>query len=338
MTTLAEWHDEYVALIAEGLTSNTVASYGRAWRHRLAPTLGALDLVELTPLKIAKARESWDGASSTKTDALALLRRLLELAVLDQQIPANPCRSLPRARSKADDPDPVARALTPVQVARMLDLTKDTPNGQRTLAGLVYTGLRLGELVGLRWQDVDTDAGLLTVRRTFSPDGNGKLVERPTKSGRVRSVPILEELQPWLTPNDFDHVFTGIKGGAFDSGNLARAVRWHAIRDQIATFPDSEPLRFHDLRHTALTWFVRLGAAPDVVQRVAGHASVTTTELYTRSSSRAAALALRDLASARNREVAPAAGGEVVETTKPPINRGFSSVAGAGLEPATSRL
>lgn len=112
MTTLAEWHDEYVALIAEGLTSNTVASYGRAWRHRLAPTLGALDLVELTPLKIAKARESWDGASSTKTDALALLRRLLELAVLDQQIPANPCRSLPRARSKADDPDPVARALT----------------------------------------------------------------------------------------------------------------------------------------------------------------------------------------------------------------------------------
>ncbi|WP_110589702.1 site-specific integrase [Microbacterium suaedae] len=139
-----------------------------------------------------------------------------------------------------------ALVLADARRSRSLDLTKDTPNGQRTLAGLVYTGLRLGELVGLRWADVDTDAGLLTVRRTFSPDGNGKLVERPTKSGQVLSVPILDELQPWLPPNDFDHVFTGIKGGAFDSGNLARAVRWHAIRDQITTFPDSEPLRFHD--------------------------------------------------------------------------------------------
>lgn len=84
----------------------------------------------------------------------------------------------------------MARALTPVQVARMLDLTKDTPNGQRTLAGLVYTGLRLGELVGLRWQDVDTEAGLLTVRRTFSPDGNASSLSvrrRAGVCGRCRS-------------------------------------------------------------------------------------------------------------------------------------------------------
>ena len=120
---------------------------------------------------------------TTKGDAVALLSRLLGLAVMDGIISSNPCRSLPRARGKSLDADPVARALTDEQVARMLDLTSFHPFGQRALAGLAFTGLRLGELVGLRWEDVNVDRGLITVRRTFSPDGHGRLQVRATKSG-----------------------------------------------------------------------------------------------------------------------------------------------------------
>jgi len=311
LATLREFHDVYAPLLHEGLTSNAIAAYDRAWRLRVEPSLGGVPLAELRTLMIANARASWDCEPSTKGDAVALLSRLLGLAVMDGILSSNPCRSLPRARGKSLDADPVARALTDEQVARMLDLTSFHPFGQRALAGLAFTGLRLGELVGLRWEDVDVDRGLITVRRTFSPDGHGRLQVRATKSGRVRSVPLLDELLPWLEAaraTGHDHVFTGVRGGPFDSGNLSRALRWPEIRGQVATFADGSALRFHDLRHTFLSRLARLGVTPANLQRVAGHASITTTEPYTRSSAVEAALAVGELVKRVNREVTPEGG------------------------------
>ncbi|MHA6693894.1 tyrosine-type recombinase/integrase [Homoserinimonas sp. A520] len=304
--TLADFYDEYHSLVEEGLVSNAVAAYSRAWRLRINPTLGHLPLTGLTALVISRARASWDGSPSTKQDALALLSRLLGLAVMGGLLGSNPCRSLPRSRGKANEADPVSRALSDLQVARMLSLTEFHPTGQCALAGLAFTGLRLGELVGLRWEDVDAGQGLITVRRTFSPNGQGKLEIRATKSGHIRSVPILNELIPWLEQaqqSGFAHVFTGARGGPFDSGNLARAVKWQELRERIATFPDGRALRFHDLRHTFLTRLARAGNSPQNIQRVAGHASISTTELYTRSSSTDAALAVREKMNPSNREV-----------------------------------
>lgn len=305
-TTLAEFFSEYRALVEDGLTSNARQSYARAWKLRVEPTLGALPVTELRPLTIAKARALWSGTESTKGDAIALLSKLLGLAVMDGLLPANPCRSLPRTRGKAREAEWTSRALDDLQVRRMLALTSFHPFGQRALAGLAFTGLRLGELVGLRWEDLDEQRGLLTVRRTFSPDGHGRLVERATKSGKSRQVPIIEELTPWLDAArglGHLHIFTGKLGGPFDSGNLARAVRWHAIRDQIATFADGTPLRFHDLRHTFLSRLARQGIAPAHIQKVAGHASITTTERYTHLSGTEAALAVREAVNGAIREV-----------------------------------
>jgi len=306
MLALREFHAAYAPLLREGLTSNAIAAYDRAWRLRVEPSLGDMPLAEIRPLAIANARATWDCEPSTKGDAIALLSRLLGLAVMDGIIASNPCRSLPRTRGKVQDADPVSRALTDEQVARMLDLTFFHPFGQRALAGLAFTGLRLGELVGLRWEDVDTARGLITVRRTFSPDGHGRLEVRPTKSGRVRSIPLLDELHPILdAAREVGHefIFTGARGGAFDSGNLSRAVRWPQVRDNIATFANGRPLRFHDLRHTFLSRLARIGVTPANLQRVAGHASITTTELYTRSSAVEAALAVGELVKRANREV-----------------------------------
>ena len=198
MVTLADFYGEYHSLVEEGLVSNAIAAYERAWRLRVMPSLGNLPLTDLTAFVISRARAAWSGSASTKQDGLALLSRLLQLAVMDGLINSNPCRSLSRSRGKANDTDPVSRSLSDMQVQRMLTLTAFHPFGQRALAGLAFTGLRLGELVGLRWEDVDAGQGLITVRRTFSPNGHGKLEIRATKSGHIRSVPILNELMPWL--------------------------------------------------------------------------------------------------------------------------------------------
>jgi integrase len=322
-TTLAEFFSEFRALVEDGLTSNGRQAYARAWTLRVGPTLGSLPLVELRPLTIAKAKALWSGSESTKGDALALLSRILGLAVMDGLLPANPCRSLPRTRGKAHESEWTSRALDDLQVRRMLLLTSFHPFGQRALAGLAFTGLRLGELVGLRWEDLNEQQGYLTVRRTLSPDGHGRLEERPTKSGKSRQVPILEELSPWLDASrrlGREHIFTGKLGGPFDSTNLARAIRWRVIRDQIATFADGQPLRFHDLRHTFLSRLARQGIAPAHIQKVAGHASITTTERYTHISGTEAALAVRDAINGANREVTFRGGEHAARTGHTPQN------------------
>ena len=294
---LANFYAAVLPVVEEDLESNTRQAYSRAWRFRVAPTLGDLPLADVTALVISRARASWDVADSTKADALAVLSVVLNIAVMHGLLTANPCRSLRRRRGKAHDSDPTSRALNDLQVKRMLDLTAHRPFGQRSLAGLAFTDLRLGELVGLRWDDVDIARSLLTVRRTYSPDGHGRLTERATKSGRIRHVPILNELLPWLDEArsiGHDHVFTGERGGAFDSGNLSRHLDWPKIRGQIATFADGRALRFHDLRHTFLSRLARLGATPATIQKVVGHDSITTTERYTHSSSPAGAFSIRE--------------------------------------------
>ena len=316
-TTLAAFYAAVFDLVMDGLESNTRQSYMRAWQRRVAPSLGHLRLSEVTTLAISNARASWTVAESTKADALAVLSVTLNIAVMHGLLTTTATRSLPKRRGKVRDSDPTSRALDDLQVRRMLNLTADHPFGQRALGGLVFTGLRLGELVGLRWEDVDVARGLITVRRTFSPDGHGRLVERATKSGRVRHVPVLDELLPWLESaraSGYEHVFTGERGGAFDSGNLSRHVSWPTIRDQIATFADGRPLRFHDLRHTFVSRLARLGVAPARIQKVAGHASITTTERYTHTSSTEAALAIREIVDGANREVANRGGESAAHT------------------------
>lgn len=159
MPTLADLYGLYAPLVFDGLASNSVAAYRRAWALRVAPTLGNVEIEALTPLDIMAAHASWTGSASTRQDGLALVSRLCGLAVSGGLISANPVRSMPRRRSRTED-DPIARALDPSQIARMLALSEDKPHARRLLACLVYTGVRLGEAAGITHDDVVLRPGL----------------------------------------------------------------------------------------------------------------------------------------------------------------------------------
>ena len=139
-----------------------------------------------------------------------------------------------------------------------------------------YTGLRRGELLTLRWRDVDWAERVLVVERALSAD-----VEGTTKGRNVRYVPLgdqalgaLDRLsrRPNFTgPNDY--VFANAAGDRIDGSALRR--RYVTVRD-LAGVPK---LRFHDLRHTAGTLLTRV-LDPVTVRDVLGHADLKTTERY----------------------------------------------------------
>jgi integrase len=145
----------------------------------------------------------------------------------------------------------------------------------------VYTGLRAGEIAALEWPDIDLERRIITVHRSF----NG-----PTKSDRVRYVPILDPLLPLLRQWRLRHpgrlVFTNMGGRMFaPSARIFQEVLHRVLA--AAQFPKVERngkerpyVRFHDLRHTFASLWVMKGGDLFKLQKILGHQSVQMTMRY----------------------------------------------------------
>ena len=141
-----------------------------------------------------------------------------------------------------------------------------------------YAGLRRGELVALRWREVDFPGRKIVVRRALS--GDTEL--RSTKSRRAREVPLpdqaaaaldrLSRRDEFIGPDDY--VFANRLGRRLDPSALRR--RFERSRDAAGL----EPLRFHDLRHTYGSLLVAGGIDLASVKAAMGHSRITTTERY----------------------------------------------------------
>ena len=145
-----------------------------------------------------------------------------------------------------------------------------------------YTGMRLGELLALRWEDVDLDGRRVIVHRAVSAS-----VEGPTKSWQARALPLADPAAAALahladredyTGRD-DYVFCSRLGRRLDGSAVRR--RYKAARDAA----DLRPLRFHALRHAAGSLVAREAGA-HFVQAFLGHSRLSTTERYLHAKSR----------------------------------------------------
>jgi integrase len=145
-----------------------------------------------------------------------------------------------------------------------------------------YTGLRLGELIALRWEDIDLDARRMVVHRAVSAG-----VEGPTKSWQARFLPLAdpaaEALERLHARGDYtsreDYIFCSRLGRRLDPSAVRR--RFKAARDAAGL----RPLRFHALRHAAGSLIARHADAR-FVQEFLGHSRITTTERYMHAKAR----------------------------------------------------
>jgi integrase len=153
-----------------------------------------------------------------------------------------------------------------------------------------YTGLRRGELLALRWRDVDFALSKIVVTRSVSAD----VEAASTKSRRTREVPLPDQAAGALhrlwqrgafTTRD-DYVFVNRLGRRLDGSALRRRV------ERARQAAGLRPLRFHDLRHTYGSLLVAGGVDLASVKAAMGHSRITTTERYLHARS-ASALAAR---------------------------------------------
>ncbi len=243
----------------------TYERYESIVRVHIKPTLGKVKLRNLTR---ADVKSLYSVGSPRHTHIT--LHKALNDAVADNLIPRNVADGLklPKPNKKEITP------LTPEQAKMFLEAAR----GDRFYALYVlaiHYGLRQGELLGLKWGDLDLDNGTLQVRRTMSESCVGRIEEKP-KNGKGRRIElspaVAEILETHRKQSVGDLVFATSKGTPVNSSNLLQ----RSFLPLLASC-NLPRIRFHDLRHTCATIRFIKGQHPKRVSEILGHSSVAIT-------------------------------------------------------------
>jgi integrase len=296
-TTFGEFADRYVHeyLPGRSLKQSTMENYDYVLDGHLVPFFGghALHELEARPELIdAYVASKAEAGLSAKTiqNQLLLLNVMLRRAVVWRLIRTNPVSSIDRPRLA----QPEMSVLTEVEIARLInaydELAADASDVHRPwwlLAKAVVltalgSGMRRGELVGLRWRAVNLLEAKIEVRETYVRSQfttpKSKASRRVLELG-PRTLAVLEE--QWSRTAyraDDDLVFCHpTKGTPLETSSLAT----HYLKPAIARAGIDKPFRpFHDLRHTSLTHAAAAGNPQIYVQARAGHSQGAVTERY----------------------------------------------------------
>ena len=272
--TLADWWDQWWPTTAN-LRESTRERDEIYWSSRIEPRFGSvrLDRIHSEDLQAWIAELLADGlAPSTVHKAVQILAKPLRAAVRHGRLQSNPAEGLELPRVEREE----MRFLTPSEVDDLAEVID--PRYRALIYVGAYGGLRLGEMLALRYERVDLAHARLDVATTLV-EVRGKLTENApkTRAGR-RSVPIprvaVEALEKHFAAcpgSRTSHVFTGAEGGTVRARNWRRR-EWAAAVRAVGL----EPLRPHDLRHTAVAFWIAAGASPNEVAARAGHRSVVT--------------------------------------------------------------
>lgn len=218
-------------------------------------------MCDITPSDIErfKGRRLSEGASRKEVNLeLSLFRSACNLAVRNRKIAQSPMEGVRMLSLEYRYP----RFLTSEEMARLVAVCRE-PLKSVVITALT-TGMRRGEILSLRWGQVDLEAGILRLPRT--------------KSGRPREIPISgllkQTLLAWQRPNPSPDTMVFCYPDGRPIVDPKTAFRLACRRANIQNF------RFHDLRHTAASWLVMEGVPLPTVMEMLGHSSIQMTMRY----------------------------------------------------------
>lgn len=291
--TLKEWLNFWLTTYKKNkLKPNTYDQYESMVRVHLVPELGHHMLVDLTEAMIQNFYNNLfaEGLSArTINIAHIVLSSALKKAIKSRLIMYNACEAveLPKQVKKE------RRVLTPEEQKQLLKILKTDEQGAMYIFAL-FTGLRRGEVLALKWSDVDFETGTISVSKSLnrvktyvdSGDKTKLVVSEPKTQTSKRIIPVVDALIPLLEKqreltadnNKFDLVFPSEAGGYIDPGNYNR--KFYKLVKK-AGLPKANP---HSLRHSFATRALEMGVDLKTTQELLGHSSINiTADLYTHS-------------------------------------------------------
>ncbi len=297
--TLGEYLDRWLSdSVADTVKATTFERYEQITRLHLKPALGKVKLKSITPAHMRGLyREKLDGDLTNDVEPLSsrtvrymhtTLHKALKQAVMDGLIPRNATEAVKPPQPSREEMHP----LTPDEAKHFLKTAHDTGDRLEALYVLaVHTGLRQGELLGLKWDDVDLEGGSLQVRRTLAITKAGPVFTTPKTSGSRRSVKLtnaattalqshlkrqlaeIDKVGSLWNPGEYDGlIFASETGEPLDRRKVTARKFKNLLKR--AGLPE---IRFHDLRHTAATLLLSKNVNPKIVSEMLGHSTIAIT-------------------------------------------------------------
>ena len=289
-----QWLTDYCEV---KLAPMTLRNYKRCIEKRIIPSIGNVDIKDLSPFHVVSfingllsQSSRLDGRDKELTGQGAaycfrVLSSMLNTAVKWQFISNNPCKNVDSPKIKK----PKTKALTARETSLMLKAVDAEEIKYKMIIYLaVTTGLRLGELLGLVWNDIDLDEGILQVNRSCqSVKGRGVFTKEPKNETSIRCVTLprtiiemLMEYHIWqenekkqllnLWKGD-QWLFTTWEGKLLNPSTVSHWFQNFLKKYQLAHIP------FHGLRHTSATLLINEGASLKNISSRLGHADIRTT-------------------------------------------------------------
>lgn len=261
---LNEWLPEQ----REAVKPQTYRGYEQKLRLHVIPHIGHVQLADLTEGDIAGLHKLGDLGGTTRHHVHVILGTALETAHQRGLIKSNPTRTVraPRMRHKE------RTYLTPEQMKSLIEAARDEPLGALVILAAT-TGMRLGELLGLRWDDVDLDHATVTVRRSAVDGYAGRELDTPKSASAMRTIDIAPLTVVALKAHGPGKglVFPG-RNGPMRAQNVQRN---HL--DPLCEEAGIPRVTIHELRHIHATHLLAGGEHPDIVQKRLGHRHVSIT-------------------------------------------------------------
>ncbi len=282
------WHTTYSPTFKLSYRATSTSSINR----HLLPFFGAKHLDTITRddvLDFIKVKLEQELKPGTIMYALVIVRRVLNLAVEDGTIGRNPARRIGELLRRVEGAHATevrrVESWTRTEVETLLEVAREhEPRFYPALLTLLSTGIRRGELLGLKWEDINLEDRVLSVRRAIV---RGALTTPKNRKGR--EVPISQGLASALAkllekrrqeclargwPELPEWVFCSQTGGPLEENNFSRT--WKRVRRR-AHKQGVRPLRLHSTRHTSASLALHAGRSIRWVADVLGHADPSLT-------------------------------------------------------------
>lgn len=318
---LNKWLTEYVNRKRKPDTKTDYAMVCRLYLD----SIGHIKLKQLRPLDVQTAINKVEDEVSAfaARKAHRTLKAALNMAVQWELIPTNPANKI-AAPAK---PEVEQSVMSSIGIPYFLAEADKLPPPYPTLFLMaLHAGMRAGEILGLRWKDIDFDAGKISVVQALQKSGS-KPEFKPVKSKKSkRIIPMTDRLRisllAWRTEQkkrrlqagelweDYGLVFTTWNGRPLDKCHISQRHFKKLVAAARKAFEKDNPsfdveehipadLRFHDLRHTFATELIRRGVPLKTVSELLGHSSISiTADIYghvTGPQKEAAALTMNEI-------------------------------------------
>jgi integrase len=278
--TFKEVAEDWIEYKKPNIRASSLKMYEGHLRHHFS----GIDLLKVNRIstvtveKFISSKQDVGMNITTLRKLIVTFNQVMNYAVRHRYIEYNPVRDAERPRGRGKAKENHIRILNPSEIKALLEAEEDLK--YKTLFMLsIMSGARQGELLGLKWTDIDWFNNQIFIQRSF----NEGAWYRPKSKTSKRKIDIgpamMSQLKKWrlaCPPNDNDLIFPNEAGNPINHANMLSRYFYPALKKA-----KIEKLRFHDLRHTYASLLIEQGENIKYIQSQLGHASpVVTLTVY----------------------------------------------------------